>query len=140
MDQLAKKLVLRWSARPGCVGLARKELRKALAGWGLGVIEDAALVVLSELLTNAVRHGRVPGREIETRFQPVPGGLRIEVHDASDVRPLLTMPGSDASGGWGLPLVDALAERWGASDRKGPGKAVWAELSAATADGEPGEA
>lgn len=132
MDQSTKMRVLRWSVGPSCVGLARRELREALACWGLGVIEDAALVVLSELLTNAVRHARVAGREIETRFQPVPGGLRIEVHDASDVRPLLAMPGSDASGGWGLPMVDALAERWGASDRNGPGKAVWAEL---TADG-----
>lgn len=40
----------------GCVGLARVELRKTLSAWGLAEIEDTALLVLSELVTNAVRH------------------------------------------------------------------------------------
>lgn len=123
-------VILRWSRHPRCVALARLELRKALAGWGLSALEDSAVLVLSELLTNAGRHARVsPGREIETRYVPARGGLRIEVHDASSVRPEQREPASDASGGRGLVLVDALADTWGVAERNGPGKVVWAHLS-----------
>ncbi|MFF3317997.1 ATP-binding protein [Streptomyces sp. NPDC003035] len=126
----ASLIVRRWERGARSVPLARGELRKALKDWGLSHIEDAASLVLSELLTNAVRHGRVPGRVIETRFLHTPDGLRVEVHDASERRPLMALPDSDACGGWGLPLVDTLSERWGVSERSGPGKFVWAELSA----------
>lgn len=86
--------------------------------------------MLSELLTNAVRHAHVPGREVETRFAQVPGAtLRIEVHDASEQRPLMALPDAIGDGGWGLPLVDTLAAKWGVCDRPGPGKLVWAELA-----------
>ncbi|GAA3395377.1 ATP-binding protein [Streptomyces roseoviridis] len=123
-------IVKRWPQGPRSVPLARRALREALDDWGLRDLQDAASLVLSELLTNAVRHGRVPGREIETRFVSNPVGLRIEVHDASEHRPLMALPAPDAGGGWGLPLVDTLSEKWGVCDREGPGKLVWAELTA----------
>ncbi|MFJ6103735.1 ATP-binding protein [Streptomyces sp. NPDC092359] len=122
-------VVLRWGQAARSVPLARRELRRTLERWEWGAVEDAASLVLSELLTNAVRHGRVPGREVETHFVRVPGGLRIEVHDASERRPLMALPVAGADGGWGLPLVDTLAEKWGVDDRHGPGKLVWAELA-----------
>jgi len=131
-----RPVVLRWSRHPRCVALARLELRKALAGWGLSALEDSAVLVLSELLTNAGRHARVsPGREIETRYVPARGGLRIEVHDTSAVQPEKLHPSPDASGGRGLVLVDALADTWGVADRNGPGKVVWAQLSLASVPG-----
>ncbi|MFJ6821781.1 ATP-binding protein [Streptomyces niveus] len=115
-------VVLRWRRHPSSVGLARLELRKSLAGWGLSALEDSAVLVLSELVTNAVRHARVPsGREIETRFLPMvppkPSGLRIEVHDTSALRPRLRAAEPDACDGRGLLLVDALADEWGVADR-----------------------
>lgn len=124
-------VVLRWRRHPSSVGLARLELRKALAGWGLSALEDSAVLVLSELVTNAVLHARVPpDREIETRFLPTglpdPDGLRIEVHDASDLRPYRRAAARDACDGRGLLIVDALADAWGVSDRVGVGKLVWA--------------
>ena len=123
-------VVRRWRQAARSVPLARRELRRTLARWEWGAVEDAASLVLSELLTNAVRHGRVSGREVETHFARVPGGaLRIEVHDASEQRPLMALPESGADGGWGLPLVDVLAEKWGVCDRPGAGKLVWAELA-----------
>jgi serine/threonine-protein kinase RsbW len=77
------------------------ELRKTLAGWGLVVIEDAALIALSELVTNAVRHARVsPGREIETHCLRASGGVRIEVHDAADAWPENHAIDSDSEDGW----------------------------------------
>ncbi|MFI6288900.1 ATP-binding protein [Streptomyces sp. NPDC051018] len=123
-------VVSRWSGHPGCVGRARAQLRKALAGWGLTAVEDSALLVLSELLTNAVCHTyTAPEREIETRCTRSSGGLRIEVVDAGEGRPVPGAPEADATGGRGLWLVDALADRWGVTEREGPGKVVWAELS-----------
>ncbi|PQM24767.1 ATP-binding protein [Streptomyces xinghaiensis] len=133
-----RPVVLRWSRHPSCVGLARLELRKALAGWGLAALEESATLVLSELLTNAGRHARVsPGRQIETRYVPaLPSGLRIEVHDASPVRPEPRAPDPDACGGRGLLLVAALADSWGIGDRDGPGKVVWAHLSLPPREGD----
>ncbi|WP_405998912.1 ATP-binding protein [Streptomyces sp. NBC_00829] len=129
--------VCRWARNPRCVGLARVELRKSLAAWGLATIEDTALVVLSELLTNAVRHAHVsPGREIETRFQLAGGDLRIEVHDASDVRPHKRAASSDSECGRGLALVGVLADQWGVSERGGVGKSVWALMSVPPRDGD----
>lgn len=123
-------VVLRWSRHPRCVGLARWELRKALEGWGLAGLEESAVLILSELLTNAGRHARVtPGREIETRYVRLADSLRIEVHDAAPERPDKREPAAEDCGGRGLVLVEALADGWGVKDRHGPGKAVWAELS-----------
>ncbi|WP_046509245.1 ATP-binding protein, partial [Streptomyces odonnellii] len=57
------------------------------------------------------------------------GGLRIEVHDGSPVRPQPRTPDPEALDGRGLLLVDALADEWGVADRAGPGKMIWACLS-----------
>ena len=127
-------VVLRWGYGPRAVGEARAELRKALASWGATAVEDAATLVLSELLTNAQRYGRVPGREVETRFLRLAGdggdGVRLEVHDASTRRPWLRRAAPYECEGRGLVLVDNVADRWGVADRNGPGKAVWAECTA----------
>ncbi|MGW2057152.1 ATP-binding protein [Streptomyces sp. NPDC001840] len=133
-------MVLRWSFHPSCVGLARVELRKTLANWGLSELEDSASLVLSELLTNAARHTRVsPGREIETRYLPRPGAVRIEVHDSSPCRPKLRGLDPDSVDGRGLVLVAALTDEWGVCERGdgAPGKVIWAELALPL--GLPGE-
>ncbi|QXE39191.1 ATP-binding protein [Streptomyces sp. GMY02] len=123
-------VVLRWSRDPRCVGLARLELRKALADWGLSVLEDSAVLILSELLSNAGLHARVtPEQVIETRYFRSSGGLRIEVHDGSPDRPRPRTADPEASDGRGLLLVEALANEWGVAERVGPGKVVWASLS-----------
>ncbi|AKH83682.1 ATP-binding protein [Streptomyces sp. CNQ-509] len=126
-NRMASTSVMKWQWRrhPRCVGLARAQLRKALAGWGLTGIEEPVSLVVSELMTNAVVHARVPpGREILTRFVRQDGGVLIEVHDASDVWPEKRVP--DECGGYGLLMVEKLAVRWGVSARNGIGKRVWA--------------
>jgi anti-sigma regulatory factor (Ser/Thr protein kinase) len=132
-----RERVCRWARHPRCVGLARVELRKALAAWGLAEMEDTALIVLSELVTNAVRHAHVsPDRAIETRFQHAGDDLRIEVHDSSDVRPHQHAAASDSECGRGLVLVGVLADQWGVSERGGVGKSVWALMSVSPQDGD----
>ncbi|QXE36067.1 ATP-binding protein [Streptomyces sp. GMY02] len=124
------RVVLRWSRDPRCVALARLELRKALEDWGLSELEDSAVLILSELLSNAGLHAKVtPEQVIETRYFRSSGALRIEVHDGSPDRPQPRPAGPEASDGRGLLLVDALADEWGVADRAGPGKVVWASLS-----------
>ncbi len=118
----------RWRREAVCVPLARAVLRKALADWGLSELEGDALLVASELVTNAVRHAAAPrDREIETRYVRLTDGVRVEVHDACAARPALREPEGD--GGRGLYLVAAVADRWAVGERVGPGKQVWAELS-----------
>lgn len=107
------------------------DLRGAVAahllrlGWPLGSIENAVLVV-SELLTNAIIHGRPPIRLSLARRLEV---IRLEVDDAGAGRPQLDLGRAKGAGGFGLQIVDTLAARWGVEDH-GPGKAVWVELVA----------
>jgi anti-sigma regulatory factor (Ser/Thr protein kinase) len=133
------QIISRWPSTRRTVGRARRELLAALDAWGLVKLQDAAALVLSELVTNAVVHARSPrGRLIETRFRRLDDGrVRIEVHDANGEPPVLCASGETDEGGRGLLLVDALTGgQWGVSGRAGVGKAVWATV-AAPGDGEP---
>ncbi|MFF8099877.1 ATP-binding protein [Streptomyces sp. NPDC016640] len=93
----------------------------------------AVALIVAELAANAVRHGRVPGRDVRLRLvHDEPSGLvRIEVADAASDRRPPTVPSSpcpDGESGRGLFLVDVLAERWGWEPRDPVGKTVWAEV------------
>ncbi|HEV8296782.1 MAG TPA: ATP-binding protein [Acidimicrobiales bacterium] len=103
--------------------LARDALQTA-AGPNLDApgAQIAALLV-SEVVTNAVRHG---ARPIAMRVIWIDGALRVEVRDGSARLPARKAT-PDANGGFGLVLVDALAHRWGADPAPG-GKIVWFEL------------
>ncbi|MEU2794133.1 ATP-binding protein [Streptomyces sp. NPDC007100] len=121
--------VSRWPHSARSVGLARAELSDLLIKWGLSTVSDEAQLVLSELVTNEVRHGRTTvERDIETRCSRVPDGVRIEVRDWANERPVIRVP-SD-TGGWGLGLVDELSASWGVDERAGAGKSVWAVVTA----------
>ncbi|GHH83174.1 ATP-binding protein [Streptomyces sulfonofaciens] len=129
---------IRWQLprTPRSAGRARALLRSQLAAWGIaGEPAETAELLLSELVTNAVRHAGTPrGREIAVRLARYEGRLRVEVADADDRRPLPRTADLDDTGGRGLRLVHLLAERWGCCPRRyGIGKAVWAEVGT----GEP---
>jgi serine/threonine-protein kinase RsbW len=122
------EIVTRWPNSPRTAGRARHQLRIALKGWGLDEVADAAELVVSELVTNAARHARLPrGRLVETRYKRCERGVRVEVHDANEGRPRLQNASVRDESGRGLALVDAVTGgRWGVRARLGPGKAVWA--------------
>lgn len=101
------------------VALAREFTRVTLCASPL--LEDALLVV-TELVTNAVLHGR--GAPL-LRLRTAPARLRIEVADESPRPPKRRTSGPD--GGWGLALVELLTAEWGVV-RSGRGKVVWCEL------------
>lgn len=84
-------------------------------------VVDAATLLLSELVTNAVLHA---GTDIDVGLDLVPGGVRVEVADRHPVHPSVKGYSADAATGRGLVLVDAMAEEWGVADAP-PGKVVW---------------
>ncbi|MFF8016345.1 ATP-binding protein [Streptomyces sp. NPDC007929] len=109
--------------------LARLLAERQLDEWGEAY--EAAAQVVAELASNAVLHGRVPGRDFRLALRLHPGGtLRIEVTDARGDR-IPRAPGpvaDDAEGGRGLRIVTACADRWGVVETAAHGKTVWAEL------------
>lgn len=105
-------------------------MASALAGDGRGVDVDAVLVVVSELVTNAVLHG---GTEVEVLVDLRDDGVRLEVRDGDPSHPPVPRePSPRAVGGRGLGIVDALADEWGWQRTGEDGKVVWCELRRST--------
>ncbi|WHM31538.1 ATP-binding protein [Streptomyces sp. BPPL-273] len=110
--------------------LARLLAAEKLLAWELPL--DPARLIVAELAANAALHGRVPGRSFRLALSVVPPGtLRIEVTDTRGdrlpVSPRTTV-GGYAEWGYGLLLVEELADRWGVRCGPVPSKTVWAEL------------
>ncbi|GAU64846.1 hypothetical protein SSP35_01_01820 [Streptomyces sp. NBRC 110611] len=108
---------------------AREALRHQLGIWHvIGELACLAELLVSELVTNAVKAQVPPAPEIGVRFTLTDGRLRLEVHDSSDELPMMNQAEEDEECGRGLLLVDVLASGWGV-DRDDTGKTVWAELA-----------
>ncbi|MGW0496231.1 SpoIIE family protein phosphatase [Streptomyces sp. NPDC003007] len=111
---------------PQAVGHARRFARRTLRSWGVTVDQDAALLVVSELVTNALVH---TDGQVRMDLTLVNNRLRIAVADASPRSPVRpTSIGWEATGGRGILLVEALTATWGTLPVSG-GKQVWAELT-----------
>ncbi|GAB7032767.1 ATP-binding protein [Streptomyces sp. NPDC021749] len=112
--------------------LARLLATEQLRSWELPL--EVAAQVVAELATNAVLHGRVPGRDFRLALAVHGPTLRIEVIDARGERlPAPSERPGDGESGHGLLLVGALADRWGVLPGPAPGKTVWAEIALSTA-------
>ncbi|MFB7075483.1 ATP-binding protein [Streptomyces sp. NPDC056290] len=123
-----------FTSTPRGARLARKLASHRLDTWGYPYESDTnttVTLIVAELVSNAVTHGRVPGRDfaLSLSHDEGRGVVRIEVTDTHPVLPTRRTPGTDEDGGRGLLLVDALATDWGVHDRLGPGKTVWAECT-----------
>jgi anti-sigma regulatory factor (Ser/Thr protein kinase) len=121
---------------PACglpVRLARQVTREALAAWGLAHVEEPAVLLVSELVTNAVRHATSTDA-ITLELEVVHTWLHIEAYRS---RPGLALPrttGEFDESGLEFALVNSLADRWGVRETV-TGKTAWAELDVR---GEPG--
>jgi anti-sigma regulatory factor (Ser/Thr protein kinase) len=108
-------------------GAARRALR-ALDGAVPASVRDDALLLVTELVTNAVRHGGVgPNRSLGLALERLPQRLRVEVVEPGPWFVLAHTRVREVSGGWGLILVDRIADRWGVSPTSS-GTCVWFEL------------
>ncbi|MFD8932673.1 SpoIIE family protein phosphatase [Streptomyces mirabilis] len=125
-DGIAPSDVAYWHLEPedAAPGRARRLARRALARWGMEDMSDSVELLVSEVVTNAVRYASRPVtlRLLRTDV------LRCEVGDDVPQLPRLRQARATDEGGRGLYLVNKLARRWGAT-RLSTGKVVWFELS-----------
>src|ERR1700752_4363855 len=117
---------VRLAASPAAAGEARSQVRAAIRDWGVPVDTDAAVLLTSELVTNAIRHEA--GQTITLAISWSCGQLRVDVHDSSYSWPVVLEAKADAEAGRGLMLVATLADEWGFYSPPS-GKAVYCTLA-----------
>ena len=122
---------------PASVRAARCFVGSVLAEWGLRAAYDAAEMLVSEVVTNAVLHARTPFTVTVTRSADA---VRVSVNDGSPAVPQQRMYGPDATTGRGMRLVASLSLRWGVEPDDAGGKEVWFEVSTAGDAGQMVEA
>ncbi|GAA1973602.1 ATP-binding protein [Catenulispora subtropica] len=116
---------MRLAPGPSAPGRARRFLEDTCGRWtALDFVADAALVV-SELVTNAVRHA---GTEMRIALELRDGTLTVSVHDGGPGLPRVIPAAERRLGGRGLAIVVRLAEAWGVAVGDDGGKAVWCRL------------
>lgn len=110
------------------VGRLRRISAAKLRAWGLAPLMDDAQLLVSELVTNALRYGQ--GGEVEFRLVITIRGMLLAVNNGSESRPRLRVVDESSETGRGLFLVAALADDWGVSP---DGRTTWCTLSLARA-------
>jgi signal transduction histidine kinase len=118
----------------------RQRIGYRLASWRLEHLADDARLIAAELVANAC--AATPAGEIRVTFSREPAAVLLAVWDSSDAMPRvgpivelepehldLSPEGWDANGGWGLPIVRALASECGVTETPPRGKWVWARLA-----------
>jgi len=120
----------RWTfpSEPASIARARQSVVSACTAWGMPHASDAELVV-SELVANAVLHG---WGYLTLRLFDTGEGLHIEVEDANPAPPVATQGHPNRTGGYGMQIVERLAD-WGwRAGTAGRGKVVWARMRTQT--------
>ncbi|WP_405140938.1 ATP-binding protein [Sphaerisporangium sp. NBC_01403] len=110
------------SADAESVHAARVLVCQELRRWGTGGLVDDCSLIVSELVTNAIRHG---GTAFSLRLGSDGSSVYGEVFDAGDGLPCEAPGDLDATDGRGLLIVGTLADEWGVVPAAGGGKTVW---------------
>jgi anti-sigma regulatory factor (Ser/Thr protein kinase) len=117
---------VRLTTGPAAAAEARRQVQAVLCAWDIPVDPDVAVLLTSELVTNAVTHE--PGETVMLTVTCSRGHLRVDVHDTSCSWPVLVDAPADAEAGRGLMLVATLSAEWGVY-RTPAGKAVYFTLA-----------
>ncbi|WP_254858000.1 SpoIIE family protein phosphatase [Protofrankia sp. BMG5.30] len=112
-------------AEPESAVRARSVVGRILTGRRLAAVADDALLLVSEVVTNAVLHAR---SDLVLRVHQEGDRLRVSVDDREGTRMPRRASGDDGESGWGLKIVDMLARGWGV-ETTGDGKRVWFDLA-----------
>jgi anti-sigma regulatory factor (Ser/Thr protein kinase) len=126
---------VRLSAGPAAAAEARRQVKAVICAWDCPVEADIAVLLTSELVTNAIRHQA--GAAITLAITFGFGQLRVDVHDTSCAMPVLVDASVDAEAGRGLMLVATLSASWGVY-RTPAGKAVYFTLACPPGPAEGG--
>lgn len=121
---LAQLFEIEMDATTASIRKARSFVDVTLMAWDLDELRERAVLLTSELATNAVLHARTPFRVSVV----LDGEVTIEVTDGSEELPRLEAVPVDGDRGRGLLLVSRLASRWGSRLEDG-GKTVWFTLA-----------
>ena len=103
---------------------SRRLARTALDGWCDPDTVAAIELLISELVTNVVRHAAT---DVDVRIAVGATCVRIEVHDHNPTLPVMRSTRADEAGGKGMHIVNDVATRWGVQSRR-TGKCVWFEM------------
>jgi anti-sigma regulatory factor (Ser/Thr protein kinase) len=117
---------IRLAAGPAAAAEARSQVLAAIRSWDVPVDPDAAVLLTSELVTNAIQHAG--GQNVVLVITCSCGRLRVDVHDTSRSLPAVAEAPADAETGRGLVLVATLSAEWG-HYRTPAGKAVYFTLA-----------
>ena len=117
---------VRLTRKPAAAAEARSQVRVAIREWKAPVDHDIAILLTSDLVTDAIVHGE--GDTVALAIRCSRGHLRIDVYDKSRYRPVGANDLVDAGTGRGLVLVAALSADWG-SFRTPAGKALYFTLA-----------
>lgn len=112
------------AAESHSAGQARHFVAATLDGWGCAHVADTACLLTSELVTNAVKHGREPVRLSMTHHE---AEVRVEVSDGGGGEARVCNRGPAADSGRGLVLVEAMSAAWGVHPASS-GKSIWFSL------------
>jgi hypothetical protein len=116
----------RLSSTPTALAAARHAVSAACLAWRVPYLVDDAEAVVTELVSNGVRHAG--GEDLQLQVVLGERFLRVSVRDSSHERPRRLIPDREIEqGGWGLMLVEAIAAGWGSTPTP-DGKVVWATL------------
>jgi hypothetical protein len=117
---------VRLTRAPSSAAEARSQVRGAIRAWKIPVDPDIAILLTSDLVTNAITHG--DGQTVTLAIRCSRGHLRVDVYDSPRSLPVPADQPVDAETGRGLALVAALSTEWG-SFRTPAGKAVYFTLA-----------
>jgi integral membrane sensor domain MASE1/anti-sigma regulatory factor (Ser/Thr protein kinase) len=126
-----QEVVIRLGGEVGAVPMAREAVQELEPALGRALVSTVSLLV-SELVTNSIRHARTPAStSIELRATVFADRVRVEVvDDGPGFEPRPRAPDQDTRSGWGLYLVDQLSDRWGVSRTDATG--TWFEIDRGT--------
>jgi two-component sensor histidine kinase len=135
LEALPYRHVLTLPTEPSAVRIARETAEQALVEWRIGLRHptvDPALLILSELVTNSVRHAASLSPQVTVIYAASPDCLAIAVHDRHPYQPPLYGAVTGAAGG-GLATVMELVLALGGTavvraDADGRGKSIWITL------------
>ncbi len=133
---------LELGALPTAVPCARLHARQVAWEWGLGALAETVELVVSEIVTNAIRASVIAAGDRRRLMEPagVPivrlrlatdrRRVLVQVWDGSPSKPQRQQPGPDVESGRGLLLIEALSTDWGTCSSAGsPGKIVWCMIA-----------